>query len=34
MAAGVCSVRDMTTGEQRAVSVVEGPGELIKALGA
>ncbi len=33
LADGVCSVRDMTTGEQRAVSIVEGPWELIKALG-
>ncbi len=34
LAAGVCSLRDMVTGEQRTVSITEGPGELIKALGA
>ncbi|MDQ3302182.1 MAG: histidine--tRNA ligase, partial [Actinomycetota bacterium] len=34
LAAGVCSLRDMATGEQRTVSITEGPGELIKALGA
>ncbi len=34
LAAGVCSLRDMATGEQRTVSIVGGPGELIKALGA
>ncbi len=33
LAAGVCSLRDMATGEQRTVSIVEGPGELVKALG-
>lgn len=33
LAAGVCSLRDMATGEQRTVSITEGPGELIKALG-
>jgi histidyl-tRNA synthetase len=33
LAAGVCSLRDMTTGEQRTVSVAEGPEELLRALG-
>ncbi len=34
LAAGVCSLRDMTTGEQRTVPVAEGPEELLRALGA
>ncbi len=34
LAAGVCSLRDMTTGEQRTVPVAEGLEELLRALGA
>jgi histidyl-tRNA synthetase len=32
LAAGVCTLRDMTTGDQRSVSVANGPQELLKAL--
>lgn len=32
IAAGVCSVRDMVSGEQRTVSIAEGPEELLGAL--
>ena len=32
LAAGVCSLRDMATGEQREVPVAEGPEELLRAL--
>ena len=34
LTAGTCSLRDMTTGEQRAVPVAEGPEELLRALHA
>jgi histidyl-tRNA synthetase len=34
LAAGVCSLRDMATGEQRMVTVMEGPEELLRALGS
>ena len=34
LAAGVCSLRDMETGEQREVPVAEGPEELLRAVGA
>jgi histidyl-tRNA synthetase len=34
LAAGVCSLRDMETGEQRTVLVTEGPEDLLRALGA
>jgi histidyl-tRNA synthetase len=34
LAAGVCSLRDMATGEQRVVTVTEGPEELLRALGS
>ena len=34
LAAGVCSLRDMATGEQRVVTVTEGPKELLRALGS
>jgi histidyl-tRNA synthetase len=34
LAAGVCSLRDMATGEQRSIPVAEGPHELLRALGA
>ncbi len=34
LVAGVCSLRDMVSGEQRAVSVTDGPGELLRALGS
>jgi histidyl-tRNA synthetase len=34
LAAGVCSLRDMETGEQRTVLVTEGPEELLRALGS
>ncbi len=34
LAAGVCSLRDMASGEQRVVSVADGPEELLEALGA
>lgn len=34
LAAGVCSLRDMATGEQRSVPVADGPQELLRALGA
>jgi histidyl-tRNA synthetase len=29
---GVCSLRDMVSGEQRTVPIAEGPGELLAAL--
>ncbi|MCA1728762.1 MAG: histidine--tRNA ligase [Actinobacteria bacterium] len=32
LAAGACSVRDMVTGEQRTVSIAEGPEELLRVL--
>lgn len=32
LASGTCSLRDMMTGEQRAISVTDGPGELLRAL--
>ena len=32
LAAGVCSLRDMETGEQRTVAIAEGPEELLRAL--
>jgi histidyl-tRNA synthetase len=32
LAAGVCSLRDMATGEQREISIAEGPRELLRAL--
>ena len=32
LAAGVCSLRDMATGEQRTVAIAEGPEELLRAL--
>jgi histidyl-tRNA synthetase len=32
LAAGACSVRDMATGEQRTVSIAEGPEELLRVL--
>ena len=31
-AAGVCSLRDMATGEQRTVAIAEGPEELLRSL--
>jgi histidyl-tRNA synthetase len=34
LARGVCSLRDMASGEQREVRTAEGPGELLRALGA
>jgi histidyl-tRNA synthetase len=34
LAADVCSLRDMATGEQRKVSVAQGPEELLRELGA
>ena len=34
LAAGVCSLRDMTTGEQREISVAEGHEQLLMALDA
>ena len=34
LAADVCSLRDMATGEQRTVAVAQGPEELLRALGA
>ncbi len=34
LAAGVCSLRDMVSGEQRAVSIADSPEELLMALGA
>ena len=34
LATGTCTLRDMTSGEQRAVPVVDGPEELLKVLGA
>jgi histidyl-tRNA synthetase len=34
LAAGVCSLRDMATGEQRMVTVTEGPEELLRTLGS
>ena len=34
LASGVCSLRDMTSGEQRAVPISEGPAELLRALKA
>ena len=34
LAAGVCSLREMTSGEQRTVSISDGPEELLKALRA
>jgi histidyl-tRNA synthetase len=34
LAAGACSLRDMASGEQRAVSIADGPKELLKAVGA
>jgi histidyl-tRNA synthetase len=33
LAAGACSLRDMASGEQRAVSIADGPKELLKAVG-
>jgi histidyl-tRNA synthetase len=32
LAAGVCSLRDMATGEQRTVAIAEGPEGLLRAL--
>ena len=32
LAAGVCSLRDMASGEQRTIPVAEGPEELLRAL--
>jgi histidyl-tRNA synthetase len=32
LAAGVCSLRDMKTGDQRRVSIADGPQELLEAL--
>ena len=32
LAAGVCSLRDMTSGEQQTISIVEGLDELLRAL--
>jgi histidyl-tRNA synthetase len=32
MASGVCSLRDMVTGEQRTVAIADGPEELFRAL--
>jgi histidyl-tRNA synthetase len=32
LAAGVCSVRDMTSGEQQTIPIIEGPEELLRAL--
>jgi histidyl-tRNA synthetase len=34
LAADVCSLRDMVTGEQREISIAKGPGELLRALNA
>jgi len=34
LVAGTCTLRDMTSGEQRAVPVADGPEELLEALGA
>ena len=34
LATGVCSLRDMATGEQWTVPVTEGPEELLRALGS
>jgi histidyl-tRNA synthetase len=34
LAAGACSLRDMASGEQRAVSIADSPKELLKAVGA
>ena len=34
LAADVCSLRDMVTGEQREISIAKGPGELLWALNA
>lgn len=34
LATGVCSLRDMATGEQRTILVTEGPEELVRALGS
>ena len=34
LAGGVCTLRDMTTGEQWTVPVAGGPGKLLRALGA
>ena len=34
LAGGVCTLRDMTTGEQRTVPVAGGPEKLLRALGA
>ncbi len=34
LASGVCTLRDMTSGEQQAVPIVDGPEELRRALGA
>jgi histidyl-tRNA synthetase len=34
LAAGVCSLRDMVSGEQRAVPIADGPEELLRALKA
>jgi histidyl-tRNA synthetase len=32
LAAGVCSLRDMTSGEQRTIPIADGPEELLRAL--
>ena len=32
LVAGVCSLRDMVSGEQRTVPIADGPGELLRAL--
>jgi histidyl-tRNA synthetase len=34
LAAGACSLRDMASGEQRAVCIADSPKELLKAVGA
>ena len=32
LVAGVCSLRDMVSGEQRTLAIADGPGELLRAL--
>jgi histidyl-tRNA synthetase len=34
LASGICTLRDMISGKQRTVPVVDGPEELLRALGA
>jgi histidyl-tRNA synthetase len=33
LAKGVCSLRDMASGEQREVRISDGPTELLRAVG-